>query len=48
MCPRVEPLRWRVALTAGWSTLVIVNGDARYQVASVNIALIHAPFPDGS
>ena len=41
MCLRVEPLRWRVALTAGWSTLAIVNGDARYQVASVATEVTH-------
>ena len=38
MYPKVEPRRWRVVLTADWSTLVIVNGDAHYQVASVNTA----------
>ena len=36
--PKSGPRRWRVVLTAGWSTLVIVNGDVRYQVASVNTA----------
>ena len=41
MCPRVELRRWRVALTAGRSTLVIVNGDARYQVASVTTEVTH-------
>ena len=36
--PKSGPRRWRVVLTAGRSTLAIVNGDARYQVASVNTA----------
>ena len=41
MCPKAGPRCWRVVLTAGWSTLVIVNGDARYQAASVTTEVTH-------
>ena len=46
--PKVGPRRWRVALTAGWSTLPIVNGGAYYIVANVDVTWTTPLFPDGS
>ena len=39
--PKSGPSRWRVVLTAGRSTLAIVNGDAHYQAASVTTEVTH-------